>query len=247
MKKVRFVGMAFVLCLVGFVATQAQTYAVEPGSYMWLKYDFEGPTNLQGRFQAQGGSGNDIEVYLLSADGFTNYKNGHSTSTYYNSGRVTVGSFSVNLAAGRYYLVVNNNFSLVTNKVISFSVLQAVPLQSAPAGEGGEGSEEIETTVTYENRNIISIENMAGDTTGCDGPRTMRGAITSVITQNDVIVGFRLQVGRRVESVPLVLDLNAKDMRALPLFIRRGQQLQVSYYHCGNGGEMTPDALYLIQ
>lgn len=251
MKKVGFVGIAFVLCLVGFVATQAQTYVVKPASYMWLEYNFQAQTNLQGRFQAQGGTGNDIEVFLLDEEGFTNYKNGHSTGTYYNSKQVTAGSFNVNLAAGRYFLVLNNNFSLLSNKIVSFSVLKAVPLQSAPAsddaGEGGEGSEETETTVTYENRNIISIENMAGDTTGCDGPRTMRGAITSVITQNDAIVGFKLQVGRRVESVPLELDLNAKDTRALPLFIRRGQQLEVSYYRCGNGGYMTPDALYLLQ
>lgn len=246
--KARRVVLFVALLLAACGAIQAQSYVIKPGGYMWLKYDFAAQTNLQGRFQAQGGTGNDIEIYLLSADGFTNYQNGHSVGTYYNSGRVTVGSFSVNLAAGQYYLVLSNRFSVLTNKVVSFSVLQAAPLQSAPASDDGDnGGDDTETTVTYENRNIVSIENMAGDTTGCDGPRTMRGAITSVITQNDAIVGFKLEVGRRVESVPLELDLNAKDTRALPLFIRRGQQLEVSYYRCGNGGYLTPDALYLLQ
>ena len=75
---------------------------------------------LQGRFSATGGSGNDIEVYLLSDSQYTNWQNGHSTTTFYNSGKVTVNDMNVTLPsdAGTYYLVFNNKFSLFSPKAV---------------------------------------------------------------------------------------------------------------------------------
>jgi hypothetical protein len=75
---------------------------------------------LQGHFAATGGSGNDVEVFLLNEDAFTNWKNGHQTNAIYNSGKVTQDSPNVNLPtdAGTYYLVFNNKFSLVTPKAV---------------------------------------------------------------------------------------------------------------------------------
>jgi len=75
---------------------------------------------LQGHFSATGGSGNDIEVYLLSEDEYTNWQNGHSTAAFYNSGKVTVGDVNAALPndAGTYYLVFNNRFSLLTPKAV---------------------------------------------------------------------------------------------------------------------------------
>lgn len=75
---------------------------------------------LQGRFTASGGSGNDIEVFLLSDSQYTNWQNGHSTPTFYNSGKVTVNDVNVVLPndAGTYYLVFNNKFSLLSPKAV---------------------------------------------------------------------------------------------------------------------------------
>lgn len=75
---------------------------------------------LQGHFTATGGTGNDIEVYLLNQDQFVNWQNGHATPTYYNSGRVTVGDIDATLPndAGTYYLIFNNKFSLITPKAV---------------------------------------------------------------------------------------------------------------------------------
>jgi hypothetical protein len=75
---------------------------------------------LQGHFTATGGTGNDIEVYLLNQDQFTNWQNGHATPTYYNSGRVTVGDIDATLPndAGTYYLIFNNKFSMITPKAV---------------------------------------------------------------------------------------------------------------------------------
>lgn len=81
--------------------------------YYYFKLDApSGATNvsLQGNFTASGGSGNDVEAYVLSEADFVNWQNGHPAKTYYNSGKVTVGNISVNLPAdaGTYYLVFNN-------------------------------------------------------------------------------------------------------------------------------------------
>jgi hypothetical protein len=79
---------------------------------------------LQGRFRAQGGSGNDVEVFLLDADGFENFQNGHRVNTLYNSGRVTVGNISAYINPSMvYYLVFSNVFSTFTNKAITAEVI----------------------------------------------------------------------------------------------------------------------------
>jgi len=78
---------------------------------------------VRGHFQATGGTGNDIEVFLLNDEQYTNWKNGHGTQTYYNSGKITVGDVQAVLpdGVGTYYLVFNNNFSALTAKAVMFN------------------------------------------------------------------------------------------------------------------------------
>ncbi len=74
---------------------------------------------VQGHFSATGGSHNDIEVWLMNDDGFVNWQNKHSVTPIYNSGRVTQGTLNVSLpGAGTYYLVFNNQFSLISPKAV---------------------------------------------------------------------------------------------------------------------------------
>ena len=92
-------------------------------SYHFFKLEVpSGATSvhLEGSFTASGGSGNDVEVYVLPETDFVNWQNQHAAKTYYNSGKVTVGNFSVNLPtdAGTYYLVFDNRFSLLSNKEV---------------------------------------------------------------------------------------------------------------------------------
>lgn len=78
--------------------------------------------SVDGHFVATGGIGNDIEVYILNDDAFANFQNHHGTLTYYNSGKVTQNTIKAVLpGAGTYYLVLNNNFSLITPKAVQVS------------------------------------------------------------------------------------------------------------------------------
>ncbi len=77
---------------------------------------------LTGNFRAFGGSGNDIVVLVMDADSYVNWTNGHDVNVAYNSGQVTVGRLSVGLSPGRYCLVFDNRFSVVTNKSVEAHV-----------------------------------------------------------------------------------------------------------------------------
>lgn len=101
----------------------SQTLTVAPGKYAYFPfYVRTAGTNVTGRFRAQGGSGNDIETFIVDEDGFVNYSNGHRVGTLYNSGRKTVGSINISLNPGRYYLIFNNSFSSFSNKVVEAHV-----------------------------------------------------------------------------------------------------------------------------
>lgn len=95
---------------------------VSATGYTWYPFTIPaGATSVavNGHFTASGGTGNDIECYLLDEDGFANLKNGHPANTYYNSGKVTQATIgAANLPAGKYYLVLDNRFSLLTPKAV---------------------------------------------------------------------------------------------------------------------------------
>ncbi len=95
---------------------------VNAAAFTW--YKFTVPENVSqvavnGHFTATGGTGNDIECYILDEDGFVNIKNGHPSRTYYNSGKVTQAKIGVaNLSPGTYYIMLDNRFSLFTPKAV---------------------------------------------------------------------------------------------------------------------------------
>lgn len=95
---------------------------VNATGYLWYTFTIPpgaGSVAINGHFTASGGTGNDIECYILDEDGFANLKNGHPANTYYNSGKVTQAKIvAANLPAGKYYLVLDNRFSLLTPKAV---------------------------------------------------------------------------------------------------------------------------------
>jgi hypothetical protein len=101
-------------------------FTVAPSQYLYWKFTVPDNTSsnagVSGNFRAAGGSGNDVEVFILDEDGFENFKNGHAARTYYNSGKVTVGTVNARLSPGVYYIVFSNTFSAFSNKAITSDI-----------------------------------------------------------------------------------------------------------------------------
>jgi zinc-ribbon domain len=106
---------------------QNTAMTVKAGGYEYQRFTVTpGSTNVfvDGHFSATGGLGNDIEVFVLSEDGFANFKNGHQAQTYFNSGKVTQNGIDAVLpGGGTYYLVFNNGYSLLTPKAVQANVV----------------------------------------------------------------------------------------------------------------------------
>jgi hypothetical protein len=77
---------------------------------------------VQGHFSAAGGTGNEIEAYILSKDDFERWWNGEHRPTIYQSGKVTQGTINASLPAGAYYLVLSNQVSRASPKVVRIDV-----------------------------------------------------------------------------------------------------------------------------
>ncbi|MGD0329788.1 MAG: zinc ribbon domain-containing protein, partial [Nitrososphaeria archaeon] len=79
---------------------------------------------VTGNFTASGGTGNDIEVYIMNSDQYNNWYNGTTTSSYYDSGQITSANISVLLPAGQsYYLILDNSFSSISSKTVSGEII----------------------------------------------------------------------------------------------------------------------------
>jgi hypothetical protein len=102
-------------------------FALSAAQYRYTRFEVPqnaGAVRVEGTFSATGGAGNDIEAYIFSNDDFVNWQNRHHVRTFYTSGRVTQGTLEVTLPpiAGTYYLVFNNNFSLLSAKTVQTSI-----------------------------------------------------------------------------------------------------------------------------
>jgi len=77
---------------------------------------------VQGHFSTAGGTGNEIEAYILSKDDFEGWWNGEHRPTIYQSGKVIQGTIKASLPAGAYYLVLSNQVSQASPKVVRIDV-----------------------------------------------------------------------------------------------------------------------------
>jgi predicted nucleic acid-binding Zn ribbon protein len=95
---------------------------VNASRYVWYTFVVPPGANtiaVNGHFTATGGAGNHIACYILDEDGFVNFKNGHPTNTYFNSGKVTTAKIGGVLGTpGTYHLILDNRFSALTPKAV---------------------------------------------------------------------------------------------------------------------------------
>ncbi len=100
---------------------------VEPGTYWGIKFAVDLETmeeiRVEGRFQASGGSGNDIKTYILDDASYLNWVNGHPVTPMYYSGQITIADINIDITtSGDYYLIFENKFSIFSTKSVTAKV-----------------------------------------------------------------------------------------------------------------------------
>jgi hypothetical protein len=74
---------------------------------------------LTGNIEVLRGGNNDVKVAVMSLDDYKNYINGHATSPYFSTGKVTAVTLNVaTRSPGPKVLMIANDFSLFTGKHI---------------------------------------------------------------------------------------------------------------------------------
>lgn len=92
--------------------------AVGARTYSSIPFDLPTTARVVGSFQAQGGR-NDIWAYVMDREGFTDFTNGQSAKTYFNTtGYVNTAQIDLVLGPGSYWLVFDNRRAILTDKVV---------------------------------------------------------------------------------------------------------------------------------
>ncbi len=105
----------------------SDTNEVEPGKMLYWTFKVlpeMQKTRVVGKFEASGGSGNDVRVVLLTPAQFVKWRNREpSVATVYDSGRVRASTVDVALPEpGTYHLVFDNTFSVMSAKNVSADI-----------------------------------------------------------------------------------------------------------------------------
>ncbi|HKX31733.1 MAG TPA: hypothetical protein VJ302_28875 [Blastocatellia bacterium] len=96
--------------------------AIPPGQFYSFPFEIESEwrqARLTGKYSAQGGQGNDVEVVITNDDGLINYGNDHEFRSWYSSGQLTTDTVSVPLPPGKFNLIVSNKFSIISHKSVT--------------------------------------------------------------------------------------------------------------------------------
>jgi hypothetical protein len=95
-------------------------FVVKAGSYVSHTFTVQPDMvnfHVVGRFDASGGSENDVQAVLVNEDEFQNWINGQQAKAFYSTEQVTHRTLDVGpLAAGRYVFAFSNKFSESTDK-----------------------------------------------------------------------------------------------------------------------------------
>ncbi len=99
------------------------SFSVEESKSTDIKFTLTRDSKVTGTFQASGGAGNDIHVYIFDEAAYTHWKGGGEAKVWYNSGRQAFGEVDISLPAGNYYIIFSNTFSVLTAKVVTASIV----------------------------------------------------------------------------------------------------------------------------
>lgn len=97
-------------------------YKVGPGTYTYIPFNLSCQASVSGSFSAHASLGNNIITMILDQNNFQQMSNNQQASAYYNSGKVSSGSFNRTLPPGQYDIVLSNTYSSFSTKTVSISV-----------------------------------------------------------------------------------------------------------------------------
>lgn len=100
-------------------------YEVGPGSYTYVAFTIPCDARVQGGFIASDILGDDIIVMIFDDYNFNKFENNQSVLSFFDSGKVKSGEFDLLLESGDYYIVMSNQYSLLSTKTVQ---LQAATL-----------------------------------------------------------------------------------------------------------------------
>jgi hypothetical protein len=107
-----------------------QELAIPAGSYQTFKWDAppDKPNcHISGHIEVTDGGSKDVEVVVMRGDDFQNYVNGHDAKQYFQVQRTSAVMLDVNTGqAGPLVLAISNAFSVLSEKKVRLTALQAV-------------------------------------------------------------------------------------------------------------------------
>ena len=95
-------------------------YKVSPGAYTYVAFTLPCESKVEGGFEASDILGNDIVVLVLDDYNFNKFENDELVSSFYDSGKVNSGTFDLTLESGDYYIVMSNQYSMISTKTVEF-------------------------------------------------------------------------------------------------------------------------------
>lgn len=96
-------------------------YKVGPGTYTYIPFNLSCQASVSGSFSAQASLGNNIITMVLDQNNFQRMSANQQASAYYNSGKVSSGSFNLTLPPGQYDIILSNTYSSFSTKTVNLS------------------------------------------------------------------------------------------------------------------------------
>jgi len=95
-------------------------YKVGPGAYTYVEFTLPCKAKVEGGFTASDILGNDIIVLVLDDYNFNKFENDQYFTSLYDSGKTNSGEFDLTLESGKYYIVMSNQYSVISSKTVQF-------------------------------------------------------------------------------------------------------------------------------
>ena len=95
-------------------------FQVGPGAYTYVSFSLPCIAQIKGGFVANDIFGDDIIVLVLDDYNFNKFENSQYYTSFYDSSKVHSGEFRLILESGDYYIIMSNQYSMISTKTVQF-------------------------------------------------------------------------------------------------------------------------------